>query len=332
MKKLINLLIATSLLCACTLTQAIDVNNNPQVNNFINMMVKKHQFNRKKLDQLFKQVKLQPKIVTTMDRPAEARLTWEKYRAIFITKKRIKLGVRFWNQYQKSLTRAKKQYGVDPKVIVAIIGVESYYGMHAGNHRVIDALSTLAFNYPRRQKFFSSELEHFLLLSREQKLNPLKLTGSYAGAIGLPQFMPSSYRHYAVDFSGTGSINLVTDRRDVIGSIANYLKQNGWQKNQPIAEKITYTGDKLDNYINKGGKPKLTINQMNKNGVRFYQKYPSNTKTMLLQLAYNNNPGYWVGFNNFYCIMTYNPRVPYAMVVYQLAEKIQQQHNRHHSK
>ena len=199
--------------------------NQPKVKKFITQMVHQHHFNRKKLIALFNQVKIKPAIMQSIKTPLEKK-PWYTYQMLFVTEWRIRQGVHFWNKYQKALEKAEKTYGVPASIIVATIGVETKYGKHTGNYRVIDALSNIAFSDSPRSPFFRKELEQFLLLTREQHLNPLKVMGSYAGAIGQPQFMPSSYRHYAVNFSGNPKIDLSNNEIDVIGSIANYYKKH----------------------------------------------------------------------------------------------------------
>jgi len=204
------------------------------VNAFIDQMVKKHHFKKANLKKLFAQVKVRKKVLEYFNKPFESK-PWSTYRRLFVDKKRIDNGVKFWDKHAKILARAQKKYGVDPSIIVATLGVETRYGTYTGGFRVIDSLASLGFTQSRRSSFFRKELEQFLLLTREQHLNPLEVTGSYAGAIGVPQFMPSSYRTYAVDYTNNGSANLMDNTDDIISSVANYYKRKGWKKDQPVA-------------------------------------------------------------------------------------------------
>lgn len=199
----------------------------PGIPEFIDQMVVKHKFRRSELENVFAHAQLVQPVIDAISRPATAK-PWPEYRVNFVNPQRIRLGLQFWHKYRKSLQRAEQKYGVPQDIIVAVIGVETIYGQDPGSFRTLDALTTLAFDYPPRADFFRSELENFLLLAREQQFNLLDIRGSYAGALGIPQFMPSSYRTYAVDFNGNHRINLLRENRDAIGSVANYLKEFGW--------------------------------------------------------------------------------------------------------
>ena len=211
------------------------------VQRFINKMVKQSHFDRKQLVAIMKEAQFQPQIIESMDKPFEKK-TWDVYKALFLTPQRVQAGIEFWQANQKTLERAEREYGVPPQIIVAIIGVETLYGKHQGNYRVLDALTTLAFNYPKRAPFFTKELGEFLLLCREQHVPANQYTGSYAGAMGKPQFMPSSYRFYAVDFTGNGQRDLMNDDRDAIGSVANYFHKHGWKLNEDVAQPVNMIG------------------------------------------------------------------------------------------
>lgn len=199
----------------------------PGIPEFIDQMVAKHKFKRSELERVFARAQLVQPVIDNISRPATAK-PWPEYRANFVNPQRIRLGLKFWHKYRKPLQRAERKFGVPQDIIVAVIGVETIYGQDAGNFRTLDALTTLAFDYPPRADFFRSELENFLLLAREQQFNLLAIRGSYAGALGIPQFMPSTYRNYAVDFNGNRKINLLGDDVDAIGSVANYLNKFGW--------------------------------------------------------------------------------------------------------
>jgi len=206
----------------------------PGISEFIDEMVAKHQFKRDELDTLFDRVEYRQDVIDAISRPATIK-PWLEYRAAFVNRKRIKFGLEFWHKYPKTLRRAERKYGVPQEIIIAIIGVETIYGKNMGSFRVVDALTTLAFDYPRRADFFRSELENYLLLARDQEFDLLAIRGSYAGAMGIPQFMPSSYRNYAVDFNGNHRINLLQESGDAIGSVGNYLQGYGWIKGEPVA-------------------------------------------------------------------------------------------------
>lgn len=293
------------------------------VKTFIAEMTKKHHFDKKYLRTLFTQAKLHKSILDAIARPAEAK-PWYQYRPIFVTKKRAQGGIAFWRKNAKALDRAEKKYGVPAEIIVAIIGVETRYGKHAGRYPVFDALATLAFAYPPRAKFFKSELEQFLLMTREEKISPQTLLGSYAGAMGMPQFISSSFRHYAVDFDGDGKRDLWNNPTDAIGSVANYFRKHHWQPGQAITQKVQVYGDKLNNLIYKSLKPLHSILELRNNGVLLPAVKTDNGKGKLFKFKTGNAEEYWVGWNNFYVITRYNHSALYSMAVYQLSQKIKQ--------
>src|SRR3989338_1569007 len=221
-----------SLLLLCHF--AVQAAELPGIPQFIDDMVVKHQFRRDELENVFARAQHRPDVIELISRPATIK-PWLEYRAAFVNKKRVRLGLEFWNKYRQTLRRAEKKYGVPQEVIVAVIGVETIYGQNAGSFLVLDALTTLAFDYPRRADFFRSELENYLLLARDRQFDLLAIRGSYAGAMGIPQFMPSSYRNYAGDFNGNRKIDLLREDRDAIGSVANYLQGYGWIRGEPVA-------------------------------------------------------------------------------------------------
>ncbi len=299
------------------------------VKQFIDMMVKKYHFDRQELVTLFNRIHIQPAVIHSIKHPAE-KANWHRYERIFMTPKRINEGVQFWQQHEKTLTKAEKEYGVPASIIVAIIGVETYYGERQGTYPVFDALATLAFGYEARAPFFKSELKEYLLLSRENQLDPGALLGSYAGAMGAPQFMPSSYRHYAVDYSGSGSKNLQDDYEDVIGSVANYLKQKGWHANMPIATRATVTNPKPQSLQTTSLKPTASLKALAKQGVKPIKPYPSTYDAKFIILEGGKKPQYWLGFHNFYVITRYNASVNYAMAVYQLSRELNKARKKQH--
>ena len=215
---------------------------NGRFNHSLSGYKKEHKYPYEKAVNVLKRATIVPDVIASMERPAES-LTWRKYQKIFLTPSRIKRGVEFWKAHRATFKRAQKKFGVPPEIIIAIIGVESFYGRHMGKHRVIDSLATLGFRYPRRAKFFRRELAEFLVLSHEEGLDPLTVKGSYAGAMGMPQFIPSSYRAYAVDFDADKSRDLVASVGDTIGSVGNYLHRHGWGAGKPIAYKAAIRGN-----------------------------------------------------------------------------------------
>ncbi len=229
--------LTTLLLTGALLSGAAFANSDEQA--FIDKMVKEHQFDAAEISTLLGQAKKQQSIIDAMSRPAEKRLNWGQYRKIFITDKRIKGGMKFWKENRAILEQAEKTYGVPAQIITAIVGVEPYYGRITGKYSVLDSLYTLGFHYPPRAKFFRSELEEFLQLAREEGVSPTVPLGSYAGAMGRPQFISSSFRAYAVDFDKDGKRDIWENNADVIGSVANYFKRHNWKAGEPVAQLVT---------------------------------------------------------------------------------------------
>ena len=299
-------------------------NNQPQVQAFIDMMVDKHGFTRAELVTVFNEAKRREDILELMRKPAEKRLQWHEYRKIFLTPARIEGGTDFWKENAEILAKAETAFGVDPQVIVAIIGVETRYGSNTGRHRVLDALSTLAFDYPPRSEFFTAELEQYLILTREEDIDIVDTTGSYAGAMGYGQFIPSSYRAYAVDFDGDGKRDLWNNKMDIIGSVANYFKQHGWKTGNPVAVRANVTGDDYPALLDLGYKPNTVLDAMRHDGITPLKPMPDDLVAALLSFEQKDGPEYWLGFNNFYTITRYNHSPLYAMAVYQLSEEIRE--------
>lgn len=291
---------------------------------FIDRMVAEHEFDRDELQALFAEVAYKDAIIQAMERPAERVRPWHEYRDIFITEQRIAQGVEFWRQHQQTLQRAEQQWGVPAEVIVAIIGVETSYGRNKGRWRVLDALSTLAFDYPKRSPFFTRELEQFLILTREQGKAPLELVGSYAGAMGYGQFMPSSYRHYAHDFDGDGLIDIWDNPVDAIGSVANYFSEHGWQPNQPVVSRATVREEFDESVANQALKPEHTLGELAGHGFIAKQALSPDLAATAMVLEGKAGPEYWIGLENFYVITRYNHSRLYAMAVHQLGEKIRE--------
>jgi membrane-bound lytic murein transglycosylase B len=297
------------------------------VQQFINEMVKQHHFQRQDLEKLFTQVRIKQKIIDAMNRPAERSKSWYEYRKIFLTSKRINGGVKFWQENNDILNYAEQVYGVSPEIIVAIIGVETYYGRRQGSYRVMDSLSTLAFNYPKRSQFFRGELKHFLLMSREQQFNPLSKTGSYAGAMGMGQFIPSSFQSYAIDFDGDGKKDIWKNNTDAIGSVAHYFKRHGWKKNQPVADLMTLQKNNSitqDQRCKRSCKPKNSVASFKQQGLQGKTAVNEQINAILLILQQQKNKEYWLAYYNFYVISRYNHSTLYSMAVYQLSQEIKQ--------
>ena len=299
-------------------TQSLD---SRQVNQFIDEMVNKHGFDTNELRILFAGTKYSERVLQAMSKPAEG-LPWYKYRKIFLKDSRINKGVTFWKKYKDTLIRAEEVYGVPPQIIIAIVGVETQYGRYKGNDKVMDSLATLAFHYPKRGKFFRSELEQFLLLTREQNVDPLSLKGSYAGAMGIPQFISSSYRNYAVDFDEDGKKDLWQNPVDAIGSVANYFNRHGWEAGAPVTYLVNVTGNRVDALVDKDLKPDTRAGELKKYDIVSDQDIPEATLVKVMKFEQKNGNDYWIGLHNFYVITRYNHSALYAMAVYQLSEEI----------
>ncbi len=297
-----------------------DYINRPEVKAFIKKLVAEQGFERDFLEALFYPVRQNEKILAKVNAPAEG-ISWQRYRNIFITPERIRAGVAFWQQHDSLINTISRQYGIAPEYLVAIAGVETYYGRHTGSYPVLQSLTTLAFDFPKRGRFYKKELVEFLLLCREERLSPLKLHGSYAGAMGIPQFIASSYRFYAVDQDGDKVRNL-WQVADALGSIANYFKQHGWQSGMPVAIKAQTTGGgHLSMADTVARKPRYTLAQLQAAGVRPQGEFKAD-KVVLVQMNGKTTPEYWIGSHNFYVITRYNHSPKYALAVHQLAQAI----------
>lgn len=326
--KPINLNLLHRLLIACHCVAILSctgtIKDQEAVDGFIGQMVTTHQFNDAELTGLFSKVELNEGIIKRISKPSEG-LPWHKYRKIFLKEPRIKAGVQFWRENEGTLAAVEKETGVPAEIIVAIIGVETLYGQHTGHYRVIDALSTLAFAYPPRSQFFRSELEHFLLLCREGHIDPLTPTGSYAGAMGMPQFMPSSYRHYAIDFNKDKHRDIWHDPSDVIASIANYFAKHQWQKGQVIAVPVEATGKKYKAILSSDLKPNLRLSELESVNLKIQAPLLSTTKAKIIAFEQEDGEELWATLDNFYVITRYNHSPLYAMAVFQLSLAISNQ-------
>jgi membrane-bound lytic murein transglycosylase B len=290
---------------------------------FADEMALKHGFDGDELRVLLEQARYRQAIIDSMERPYEGK-PWHRYRRIFLTPERISGGVDFWRQNAETLARAEAAYGVPPEVIVAILGVETSYGARIGEHRAIDALTTLGFSYPKRAEFFRGELESLLLLERDERMDPLAAVGSYAGALGKPQFIPSSYRAYAVDFDGDGRRDLWGSDADVVGSVANYFQSHGWRRGESIAFPARLSGvlpEGIEVAEKKPLEPNTTAGQLRVAGVDWRGAVPSDAPATLIRLD-GPEDEYWLALANFYVITRYNHSNLYAMAVYQLSREI----------
>ncbi len=291
---------------------------------FIDEMVNTHDFDRDALASLLAKAEIKATIIKKISTPAERTFTWGEYRKIFITKERVNAGATFWRDNKEMLGRIQLETGVPIEMLVGIIGVETYFGRITGKDRVIDALATLAFEYPKRSAFFTKELREFLILAREEELDPLTPMGSYAGAMGRPQFMPSSFRAYAVDSTGDGKRDIWNNWADVSGSIANYFLAHKWRVDEAVATQATLSSTW------KGAVPEPanaltvtdTVESLSKKGVMFATDLCADSKGQLLTYEGDDGIEHWVGFHNFFVITKYNRSVMYALAVHQLGQQI----------
>lgn len=293
----------------------------PEVQAFIETVATEHELDAGQLKQLFAGARVQQEIIDAISRPAERTLSWGEYRQIFLDQARITQGVAFWQQHEDALERAADDYGVPAELVVAILGVETRYGRIKGRWRVIDALSTLAFDYPPRADFFRRELAQFLVLADEEGRPAEQLTGSYAGAMGYGQFIPSSYRAYAVDFDGDGLRDIWDNSVDALGSVANYLARHGWQKDAEVVREVTLT-QPLDDLLQRGLKPYTHVEALRARGVEGLDALPADAEATLMALEAEEGTRHFVGLKNFYAITRYNHSALYAMAVHELSQAL----------
>ncbi len=297
---------------------ALDVER-PIVQDFVSRLADKHGFAQDQLNGLLAKAEIQQSVLDAMSRPAERALLWHEYRERFITEQRIKEGVEFWQQHRELLDKVAAERGVAPEYLVAILGVETYYGRITGRYRVLDALATLAFDYPPRSDYFTQELEQFLLLTREESLDPLAALGSYAGAMGPPQFMPRSVRQFAVDGDGDGHRNLWADWDDIVGSIANYFVKHGWKAGDPVLAEASIDQARAHDLDPRKIALNETVASLREKGVVFETQLAPAAPAMLLAADLPEKVAFRVGFHNFYVITRYNRSPLYAMAVHDLA-------------
>jgi membrane-bound lytic murein transglycosylase B len=302
---------------------ALNVDKYPALQGLIAEMAEQYGYAPQKLRKTFRCARIRPEIIEAMERPKEL-LPWFEYSRIFLTEENVQRGARFWQKHAAALKRASEQYGVPPETIVAIIGVETQFGRNKGNIPIIDALTTLTLDYPARAAFFRRELTEFLLLARELDVDACGIKGSYAGAMGLPQFMPSNYRRFAVDFDANGTRDILDDPEDTIGSIALYFKQHGWEAGGPVADDANLEGTRYFWIEKLGIKPALPLRQLARYGIFPRRHENAERRAALISLEGEYGPFYRLGYNNFYVITRYNHNKRYAMAVYELGEKIRQ--------
>jgi membrane-bound lytic murein transglycosylase B len=296
----------------------------PEIASFVSEVVEHDGLKRTEVQKLLRAAQPQPKIIDIMNRPIEKVAPWWAYRERFVTAERVSDGVTFWNEHRAALERIAAQYQVPPEYIVAILGVETHYGRNTGSYRALDALATLAFDYPARQKFFRDELAQFFVLAKENQLDPLTLKGSYAGALGVPQFMPSQYRRYAVDADGDERRDLWSDWDDIFASVANYLHEHGWTPGAPVLAETSLDPDPTFQLDAHGLEPNETIDSLGAHGVKVAADVPKETLVVLISAEQRDGPAYRVGFHNFYVITRYNASARYAMAVHDLAQELRQ--------
>jgi membrane-bound lytic murein transglycosylase B len=299
---------------------AVRVEENPALQSLMDEMVTKHGFTRKELEDWLSQVELRDDIIEAVYRPKE-NLPWYEYRKLFVNDDRARRGLTFWKTNAEALARASNDYGVPPEIIVAILGIETFYGRQHGRYRVMDALVTLTLRYPERSDFYRGQLIEFLLLARELGVNPLSIKGSYAGAMGMPQFIASSYRSFAVDFDDDHKRDL-TDVEDAIGSVANFLKQHGWKRDEPIVSEVKLDGSMYAWLENNGLEPRISLQHLSRYGILPVERIDARQLAALIVFEGETVPIHRLGYNNFYVITRYNRSKNYSLAVVELSEMI----------
>lgn len=310
--------------CLLALVGPREAPRQPAIDAFVDEMAAKHGFDKSELQAAFARIRSQKAIIALMDRAVEPK-PWDEYRNLFVNPEKLEGGERFWRDHDRALGLARERYGVPEEIITAIIGIESNYGRHVGRFNVLEALVTLAFDYPRRSGTFRLELEHYLLLAREEGVIGLESTrGSYAGAMGIAQFMPGSYRRYAIDFDGDGRRDLLRSAEDAIGSVANYLTAHGWQSDQPVAAPVQILGDATEPFQSSPLSTRYRLEELKALGVEAPGVYAGDARVIPVKLSKRVDTEYWLGFDNFYVITRYNQSTYYAMAVHQLAAELRQ--------
>ena len=288
---------------------------------FSDKMEAEHQFKSDEVLALLKGLKVKQNIIDKMNNPAES-LAWHQYRPIWMKEKRITGGAAFFKKHKETLEKAEKEYGVDKMMIVAIIGIESFYGKHLGGHTVLDSLYTLGFHYPKREVFFNSELEQYFLLAREQGWKLPDIRGSYAGAMGMGQFISSSYRNYGVDYNEDGKVDLFNDPVDMIGSIANYFKRHGWKSGRFLAKKIDLDEQQAETLVQKKLKLTKKLSELETSKFSVDEMEDKDAVVGIFAFEQKNANEYWLVAKNFYTITRYNHSAMYALAAFQLSGAI----------
>ena len=322
--KRIILLASLTMLCSeISSNDSFDYSSRDDVKEYIDEISDKHGFESDKLLKLLGSAVYQEKVVRIMNRQPEGTMTWSRYKEMMVSDSRVSAGEEFIKLYKEDLNKAEDLYGVPAEIIASIIGIETRYGRITGNIRVLDSLMTLSFNYPRRSKFFKVQLEEFLLLSREEGFNPESLMGSIAGAMGYGQFMPDSYRKYAVDFDSDGVRDILTNPVDAIGSVANFLNKKGkWKPNTPIAIQANVYNQSEP--LKSSFKPYMTNKELDKLGLVASQNIPGNLKFVPFSLELEDGYEYWLGFDNYQALSRYNRSKLYVMAVFEFSQLLSQ--------
>jgi membrane-bound lytic murein transglycosylase B len=296
----------------------------PEIVAFVKDVVERNQLKKREVLALLRKAEPQPRIIEAVTRPAEKVTPWWEYHDHFLTEERISEGAQFYQEHHEALEQIASARGIPPEYLVAIMGVETKYGRVTGHYRVLDALTTLAFDYPPRSDYFRGELEQFLLLYKEEHLDPVKVTGSYAGAMGVPQFMPSSYRLFAVDADGDHKRDLFNDWDDILASIANYFVEHGWEAGGPVLAETKLDPEPTFQFDEHNLELNETVESLGAHGVKVLSAEDGTTPVVLVSAEQPDGPAYRVGFKNFYVITRYNRSARYAMAVHDLAEAIVQ--------
>ncbi|MDG2087967.1 MAG: lytic murein transglycosylase B [Arenicellaceae bacterium] len=312
--------VLTSILISLT-TEAMEMRDYPELLTLAEQMIDQG-YDRSELQRLFGAVEFKQSIIDAMTKPAEKSMTWKDYRGLFIKPERIQQGLEFWETYQQELAKASTQYGVAEEVVVAIIGVESRFGQYRGKYGVFESLATLVSGYPRRSAFFAGELKAFLQLCNEQGFNPLEVKGSYAGAVGYPQFIATSYRAYAVDFNADDRVDLINDPVDAIGSVANYFDRHDWQAGEPVISELSNYSDELLKSTTTKLNVDRTVADIERTGAKLVDILAPDLKVGVVALDRDTAPVVRVAHHNFYVITKYNRSTMYAMAVYELSQAI----------
>jgi membrane-bound lytic murein transglycosylase B len=318
---MIRRLAAVLLAAAVWPAAALELSDYPEIPAMIEEFSARHGFAKAELTRLFATVELRAEVVTAIERPREA-LPWYEYRKSFLTEERIRRGLAYWNEHAAVLERASREHGVPAEIMLGVLGVETQYGRHNGRFRTLDALVTLWLQHPPRREFFRREIEELLLLAREARLDVATLRGSYAGALGIPQFIPSSWRRYAVDGDGDGKRDLTASHADAIGSVANFLRAHGWRRDEPVADAVRLEGTYYFWVEKLGQKPVLRLADLAGYGIFPVRPRDGDQRAALIALEGEDGPFYRLGYDNFYALTRYNRSKRYAMAVIELAAEL----------